>query len=154
MVAQWRVVKCGRRKSRRVWRQWLTLRKPSQVSALYKRTIALEDARLKAEDPKAGLRFVPLKQLRHSHATRVLASGVDAVTVSRRLGHSTVSITDAFYLRPGRARTRRPRRPSTACGIARAAPSVRGHQRAATARSIPGWTGNTAPSNGLAEVEK
>lgn len=51
---------------------------------------------------KSGLRYLPMKNLRHTHATLTLAAGVDVVDVSRRLGHSTVSVTDAFYLRPGR----------------------------------------------------
>ena len=46
---------------------------------------------------------VPFKNLRHTHATIALAHDVDVVTVSRRLGHSTVLTTDRFYLAPGRS---------------------------------------------------
>lgn len=81
----------------------ITTRKPSQVSALYRRTIAAADRARKAADPTTGLRYVPIKQLRHTHATIALAAGVDVVAVSRRLGHSTVTVTDAFYLKPGRS---------------------------------------------------
>ena len=49
-------------------------------------------------------RWTSLKNLRHSHATIMLEAGVDVVTVSRRLGHSSVSVTDRFYLRPRRAK--------------------------------------------------
>lgn len=48
------------------------------------------------------VRYLPLKNLRHTHATIALAAGTDIVDVSRRLGHSSVVVTDAFYLRPGR----------------------------------------------------
>lgn len=51
----------------------------------------------------AKLPAVPLRDLRHTHATIALESGADIVVVSRRLGHSTVTTTDRFYLRPGRA---------------------------------------------------
>lgn len=46
---------------------------------------------------------VPFKNLRHTHATIALASGVNVVAVSRRLGHSNVTITDKFYLKPLRS---------------------------------------------------
>ena len=65
---------------------------PDTFSHVYRRTVE-----------GAGLRYVPLKNLRHSHATIMLDSGVDVVTVSRRLGHASVSTTDRFYLRPRRA---------------------------------------------------
>ena len=52
---------------------------------------------------REGVYFTPLRNLRHSHATIMLSAGVDVVTVSRRLGHSSVSITDKYYLRPLRA---------------------------------------------------
>lgn len=46
------------------------------------------------------LRYVPLRDLRHTHATLMLQAGVDVVVVSRRLGHSTIAITDKHYLKP------------------------------------------------------
>lgn len=49
----------------------------------------------------AKLRRVPLKNLRHSHACLLLDAGVDLYTVSRRLGHSTVAVTESHYVRPG-----------------------------------------------------
>ena len=47
------------------------------------------------------LRRVQLKNLRHSHACLMLDAGVDLYTVSRRLGHATVSVTENFYVTPG-----------------------------------------------------
>ena len=64
--------------------------RPWRISYLY-------DRRVKS----AGLRRVPLKNLRHSHACLLLAAGVDLYTVSRRLGHSTVAVTEAHYVTPG-----------------------------------------------------
>jgi len=49
-----------------------------------------------------GVRYVPIRNLRHTHATLALESGADVVAVSRRLGHSTVTTTDSFYLQPSR----------------------------------------------------
>ena len=65
---------------------------PDGLSSRYKRVM-----------DGSGLRFVKLKNLRHSSATILLARGVNIVDVSRRLGHSNVSTTDTFYLAPGRA---------------------------------------------------
>ena len=47
------------------------------------------------------LRRVQFKNLRHSHACLMLDAGVDLYTVSRRLGHSTVAVTEAHYVTPG-----------------------------------------------------
>ena len=66
--------------------------KPDQVSYRYRKHVEA-----------SKLPWCPLKNLRHSSATIALALGVDVVVVSRRMGHSTVSITDQFYLAPGRA---------------------------------------------------
>lgn len=66
--------------------------KPTEVTRLYRRQIR-----------QAKARFLPLRDLRHSHATLLIEAGVDVVAVSRRLGHSTVAITDAYYLRPRRS---------------------------------------------------
>ena len=40
---------------------------------------------------------VPLHALRHSHASALIASGQDVVTVSRRLGHASPTITLSVY---------------------------------------------------------
>ncbi len=37
------------------------------------------------------------KALRHTHASQLIASGVDIVTVSKRLGHARPSVTLAVY---------------------------------------------------------
>ena len=59
--------------------------------------------RYKAECEARNVTYVPLRDLRHTHATLSLEAGVDVVVVSRRLGHSNVTTTDRFYLRPSRA---------------------------------------------------
>lgn len=69
--------------------------RPWRISALYERHVA-----------SCGLRRVPLRNLRHSHACLLLEAGVDLYTVSRRLGHSTVAVTEAHYVRPGEAADR------------------------------------------------
>ena len=38
-----------------------------------------------------------LHALRHSHASALIAAGVDVVTVSRRLGHGSPNITLSVY---------------------------------------------------------
>jgi integrase len=46
---------------------------------------------------RLGLRHVPVKQLRHSHATALLASGEHPKVVQERLGHSSISVTLDIY---------------------------------------------------------
>jgi len=46
---------------------------------------------------KAGVPVLPLHAARHQHATSGLAAGVDLLTMSRRLGHSSVAITGDIY---------------------------------------------------------
>lgn len=65
---------------------------PTMISRLYRAQVASK-----------SLRYVPIRDLRHTHATLLLEAGVDLVVVSRRLGHSTIAITDAHYLRPKRS---------------------------------------------------
>jgi integrase len=45
----------------------------------------------------AGLPHVTLHTLRHTHASQLIASGMDILTVSRRLGHSSAAITLTVY---------------------------------------------------------
>ena len=45
----------------------------------------------------AGLPHVTLHTLRHTHASQLIRSGVDVVTVSRRLGHATATVTLNVY---------------------------------------------------------
>jgi integrase len=45
----------------------------------------------------AGLSHVTLHTLRHTHASQLIASGMDILTVSRRLGHSSAAITLTVY---------------------------------------------------------
>jgi integrase len=44
-----------------------------------------------------GLPGVTLHSLRHSHASALIASGMDVLTISRRLGHASAAITLAVY---------------------------------------------------------
>jgi integrase len=44
-----------------------------------------------------GLPRVTLHALRHSHASALIASGVDVLTVSRRLGHGSPAVTLTTY---------------------------------------------------------
>ena len=44
-----------------------------------------------------GLPDVGLHSLRHSHASALIAAGVDPLTISRRLGHGTPAFTLATY---------------------------------------------------------
>jgi integrase len=47
----------------------------------------------------AGVPRIVLHGLRHTHATHALAAGVDMLVVSRRLGHSSLSLTADTYTR-------------------------------------------------------
>lgn len=49
-----------------------------------------------------GLPYVPLRDLRHTHATLLLEAGAPLDVVSRRLGHSGTAITDQVYVRTHR----------------------------------------------------
>ena len=44
-----------------------------------------------------GMSGVTLHSLRHTHASMLIASGVDIITVSRRLGHSSPKVTLEVY---------------------------------------------------------
>jgi len=44
-----------------------------------------------------GLPRVSLHALRHTHASQLIASGMDVLTISRRLGHGSPSITLGVY---------------------------------------------------------
>jgi len=46
---------------------------------------------------KAKLPQVTLHSLRHTHASMLIASGMDILTISRRLGHASPTITLAIY---------------------------------------------------------
>lgn len=64
--------------------------KPWRISQEYERQVKA-----------AKLRRVALKNLRHTHASLMIEAGVDLYTVSQRLGHSSVAVTQNFYVRPG-----------------------------------------------------
>jgi integrase len=46
---------------------------------------------------RIGLPHVTLHSLRHTHASQLITSGMDILTVSRRLGHSSPTITLSVY---------------------------------------------------------
>jgi len=43
------------------------------------------------------VRKVSLHALRHTHASQLIASGMDVITISRRLGHGSPTITLGVY---------------------------------------------------------
>lgn len=46
---------------------------------------------------KAGVKIIHIHDFRHSHASNLIADGVNIVAVSKRLGHSDVSMTLQIY---------------------------------------------------------
>jgi integrase len=46
---------------------------------------------------RIGVPEITLHGLRHSHASQLIAAGVDIVTISKRLGHARPSVTLAIY---------------------------------------------------------
>lgn len=46
---------------------------------------------------RLGVRKVSLHALRHTHASQLIASGMDVITISRRLGHGSPTITLGVY---------------------------------------------------------
>ncbi len=68
-----------------------------------------------------GLPKVTLHALRHSHASALIASGTDPVTVSRRLGHGSPVVTMSVYAHLFDRSDEARRRQSTRCIEHRAA---------------------------------
>lgn len=73
---------------------------PDYVSALFQRLIA--QVRFPADehlpdDQRRRLRRIRLHDLRHGAASMALAAGFDIATVSRKLGHSTITVTADTY---------------------------------------------------------
>ena len=46
---------------------------------------------------RIGMPEITFHSLRHSHASQLISSGVDIMTISRRLGHAKPSVTLAIY---------------------------------------------------------
>jgi integrase len=61
-------------------------RKPDAVTKAWRRVIK-----------RLGLSDVSLHALRHTHASQLIASGMDILTISRRLGHGSPTITLGVY---------------------------------------------------------
>jgi integrase len=59
---------------------------PDYISRKWRRTVKA-----------LGLSRVKFHALRHSHASALIARGVDVLTVSRRLGHGSPTITLTTY---------------------------------------------------------
>lgn len=74
--------------------------RPSYVTWLFRRLVAEvrfpDDAHL-PDAQRRTLRRVRLHDLRHGAASLMLASGADIATVSKRLGHSQISVTADTY---------------------------------------------------------
>ena len=62
---------------------------PNYFSIMWRRVISRN----------SGLPQVTFHALRHSHASALIAGGIDVVKVSRRLGHSSPVITLSTYAR-------------------------------------------------------
>jgi integrase len=60
--------------------------KPDQLSGQFARVME-----------SAGLPHVTLHTLRHTHASQLIAAGIDIITISRRLGHHSPTITLNVY---------------------------------------------------------
>src|ERR1700731_2755254 len=46
---------------------------------------------------RIGMSEITFHALRHTHASQLIAGGVDIVTISKRLGHAKPSVTLAVY---------------------------------------------------------
>jgi integrase len=55
----------------------------------------------KAVMKDAGLRYVPLRELRHTYVTMLLQAGVDPTTAARLAGHASPLMTLNVYSQPG-----------------------------------------------------
>lgn len=64
------------------------------VFCLYNATVRY---RMKKYIKKSGVKDIRLHDIRHSHASFLIARGVDILTVSRRLGHTNTSTTLNLY---------------------------------------------------------
>jgi len=53
-----------------------------------------------ATGPSATKHTIRLHDVRHSHATLMLAGGVPVEVISKRLGHSRISTTMDLYVHP------------------------------------------------------
>jgi integrase len=62
------------------------LLRPDRVGRLFNKVVA-----------EAGLRRITIRQLRHSHATDLLAAGEQPKVVQERLGHSSIGVTLDVY---------------------------------------------------------
>lgn len=62
---------------------------PDKISKMYKNHCELME-----------IKYVPMTNLRHSYATAMLSIGIDAAVVAKILGHTDVSTTYRYYLKP------------------------------------------------------
>ncbi|MDX2565262.1 tyrosine-type recombinase/integrase [Streptomyces sp. TX20-6-3] len=106
----------------------------------------------RAAGERQQLRRVRLHDLRHGQASLMLAAGVDMAIVSKRLGHSTVTITTDLYPPAGWSRARRGREGGVprATSAARAGPT--GDSRS-QARAVPSQRLELGSPAGAADPE-
>jgi integrase len=57
----------------------------------------LAHAKIRAGHEGSEDEGVTFHSLRHTHASQLIASGMDALTISRRLGHGSAAITLTVY---------------------------------------------------------
>jgi integrase len=84
---------------------------PDAITGMFERLVknhnakVEEEAKARGEQP-ATLPRLRLHDLRHTHATLLLASGLNAKVVSERLGHASVAFTLTVYAHvlPGQQR--------------------------------------------------
>jgi integrase len=118
---------------------------------------------------RAGLPPIRLHDLRHGEASLMLAAGVDMAVVSKRLGHSTITITSDTYahLLEGvgrdaaeRARALIPRQPRDHpvttvpdSSDSEATPEPHPREKPQVRKGSPGWTRTSNPTINLLTVE-
>lgn len=78
---------------------------PDSLTRLWRRQWFDDKGRLKPSAP--ALKYIPLKNLRHTSLSLVYELTEDIKAASRRGRHSSVTITERFYVRPGRATDQR-----------------------------------------------
>lgn len=73
------------------------LYKPKKTSRLFNSTKYTFEHDMKLYSQKAGVKKIRLHDLRHSHTSFLFNHGVDALTISKRLGHEKIQTTLDIY---------------------------------------------------------
>lgn len=74
-----------------------TLYKPKKTTRLFECTKYRFEHDMKNYSKKAGVKRIRLHDLRHSHASYLFHHGIDALTISKRLGHEKLQTTLDTY---------------------------------------------------------